>query len=99
MFRLTCILLFQSMTMLISWASPVPMPGADLKKHCISDRDADELLTKYSSIFEKLDEEVAKEVLTEDYTVYSESLNYLFKPPGSTGVGYIPIQRARNTPS
>ena len=46
-------------------------------KQCISDKEADKLLHEFVSLFQKIDDNLARRILTKDFTVYSRATNFL----------------------
>ena len=50
--------------------------------HCLSDKEASDIVTKYTSLFVKLDVDLANQLLTDDVTFYSDSTN--FATPNNT---------------
>ena len=78
MVKLNTIASFFLLALPAVWASPTPEIEARHDNDCISTQDANNLLKQFITLSEKLDENVAKRILTQDYTVYSASLNFLF---------------------
>ena len=59
------------------WATPTPELTERNNNNCVSTPVAKQLIKDFVSLFEKLDEKVAKRILTPDFTVYSASINFL----------------------
>ena len=79
MVRLIAIASLALLALPSAWAAPAPeLEVRHGGRDCIPNWEAEKLLKQYVSLFEKINEDLAKKILTDDIVVQSASLNFLY---------------------